>query len=647
MTFASGGTLGSKQSKTANQTSIQMTTSAVAEVDTLVVVFVAVDNNQTTDGDEGAVASIVDSASNTWVKVAEFCNGQGTAQAGATISVWKSVIATQIASGGTITANLSNAASRDATAISAWKFTKAASVTVLIAGTPATLATDALDPGAITLGSLTSRAYLWIHGLAGEGPQTDAYTWDADYSQITGNGTTGSAAASNMHVRGGYRIFTGTTDTVDVTSDTADRDYAQILAALYEGNAVYQKSAAITESSTITLAKKQKRISTVTESSGVSLSKKQTRLVAVTEASVVVPVKRIRRLVSILETANVAAQVKRLYLIAANIVSSSLLSIRKKQSRSVSVQEGSVLQIQKTQRRQVTVTEASSVTTTKRQQRLTQITSAAQVTFNYLKTFKLAFSISTAPIIAAAKKQLRAFTITTSGIVSFSKQLISGGGQLYHLAFDITSAAIMAARKKQLRLVQVAAPTIVTIQKTQRRIVSLLATASVAVQKVQRRHVYITASSLIAHILNLITLALDGREAVRAAFATILTNANLDVTVYTRMPYWGAEPRSVVLTIVSGSSQRGALGLIHAAFHGLEEPYRLRADCYHDDQLECEKLADKVEQAIVESASVLASTYDIHRVRKALDVDTAPPDTMLRGSRIMMDFELYTHRTVT
>jgi hypothetical protein len=646
MTFGSGGTLGSNQSKVANQTSIQMTTSAVAEADTLVVVFVAVDNNQTTDGDEGAVTSIVDSAGNTWVKIAEFCNGQGSAQAGATISVWKSVIATEIASGGTITANLSNSASRDATAISAWKFTKAASVTVEIGGTPATLATDALDPGAITLGSLASRAYLWIHGLAGEGPQTDAYTWDADYSQITGNGTTGSSAASNMHVRGGYRIFTGTTDTVDVTSTTADRDYAQILAALYEGSAVYHKSAAITESSTIAIAKRQKRTITITESGGLTVTKRQNRTIALVEASSVTVTKKIRHLVSILETANMTAQLKRLYLIAANIVSSSLLSTRKKQSRSVSVQESSLLQIQETQRRQVTVTEATSATTTKRQQRLTQITSAAQVTFNYLKTLKLAFSISTAPIIDAAKKQLRAFTITATSIVTFTKQLISGGGQIYHKTFDITSAAIIAAGKKQFRGVLVTAATNLTIQETQRRIVSLLATASVAVQKLQRRHLYITASSLITHVLQLITLALDGREAVRAAFATILNDANLGVTVYTRMPYWGAEPRSVVLTIVSGSSQRGALGLIHAAFHGLEEPYRLRADCYHDDQVECEKLADKVEQAIVESASVLASTYDIHNISKVVDVDTTPPDPMLRESRISLDFDFYTHRVV-
>src|SRR3989304_6860607 len=151
MTFASSGTLGSAQSKTANQTSIAMTTSAVAEADTLVVVFVAVDNDQTTDGDEGAVTSIIDSSGNTWVKIVEFCNGQGNEQAGATISIWKSVIATEIASGGTITTNLSNSASRDATAISAWKFTKTASVSVEIAGTPATLATDGADPAAISL----------------------------------------------------------------------------------------------------------------------------------------------------------------------------------------------------------------------------------------------------------------------------------------------------------------------------------------------------------------------------------------------------------------------------------------------------------------------------------------------------------------
>jgi len=533
--------------------------------------------------------------------------------------------------------------------------------------------------------------------------------------------------------------YEGATDVIDATATSDAAAYFECPQTLTL-TTVYYKSAAVTESSAIAIAKRQKRTSAITESGGVTISKRQRRNIAVAEASSVTVTKKIQHLVSILETANVTAQVKRLYLIAANIVSSNILWIRKKQSRSIGLQETSILQILKAQRRQVTVTEASSVTTAKRQQRLiniletsnmtvalkrvyvklanvtssialsiqkkqsrflniqesslltvlkmqrrlTQITAAAQVTFNYLKTFKLAFSISTTPVIAAAKKQLRAFTITAtptvtvikkqsrslqlaaSSIVTFSKQLISGGGQVYHLAFDITSAAIMAARKKQLRAFTITATSIVSaskkqfrailvtatpilaIRKTQRRIVSLLATASFSVRKLQRRRFYIAASSLITHILNLIVLVLDGREAVRAAFATILTNADLGVPVYTRMPYWGAEPRSVVLTIVSGSSRRGALGLwIRAGVRGLEEPYRLRADCYHDDQLECEKLADKVEQGIVESASVLASTYDIHNVRKVADIDTMPPDLLLRESRILLDFEFYTHRALT
>lgn len=98
-----------------------------------------------------------------------------------------------------------------------------------------TLNTPAADPGAITISSLpASREYLLLHFLAAEGPETDAYTWDADYTQITGNGTTGGVDDTNIHIRGGYRIATLTTDTVDVTSDTADRDYTQGLVALAE-----------------------------------------------------------------------------------------------------------------------------------------------------------------------------------------------------------------------------------------------------------------------------------------------------------------------------------------------------------------------------------------------------------------------------
>lgn len=95
-------------------------------------------------------------------------------------------------------------------------------------------ATLAADPGAITLGSLPSREWLMLHLLAAEAPSTDAYTWDADYTQIVAAGTTGGVADTNMTTLGGFRIATLTTDTVDVTSTTADRDYIQVLVAIEE-----------------------------------------------------------------------------------------------------------------------------------------------------------------------------------------------------------------------------------------------------------------------------------------------------------------------------------------------------------------------------------------------------------------------------
>ena len=137
------------------------------------------------------------------------------------------------------------------------------------------------------------------------------------------------------------------------------------------------------------------------------------------------------------------------------------------------------------------------------------------------------------------------------------------------------------------------------------------------------------------------------RQDVRAAFKAILETANLGVRVYDRMPYEGAEMRSVVLTVVSGLSRRPALGLqIQSGMRGLEEHHRIQVDCYHDDQAEAGKLAGNVEQAIMDSVDTLASTYDIHDVRKLQDVDVAPPDPTLRECRVLLDFGFYTHRTV-
>lgn len=101
---------------------------------------------------------------------------------------------------------------------------------------PTVVTTRAADPDSISRSNLeSSREYLMLHFLAAEGPDTDAYTWDSDYTEITGVGTTGGAADSNIHLRGGYRVLSGATaDTVNVTSDTADRDYTQGMAVVTE-----------------------------------------------------------------------------------------------------------------------------------------------------------------------------------------------------------------------------------------------------------------------------------------------------------------------------------------------------------------------------------------------------------------------------
>src|SRR3990172_7887890 len=93
MAFASVGTLGSAQDKTAG-TTIQMTTSAAAEAGNLVIVVVARDEG-------GLISSISDSAGgNTWKNAADVENAAGSAA-----SIWYSVLTNQIANGGTITAN--------------------------------------------------------------------------------------------------------------------------------------------------------------------------------------------------------------------------------------------------------------------------------------------------------------------------------------------------------------------------------------------------------------------------------------------------------------------------------------------------------------------------------------------------------------
>lgn len=223
MAFAHVGNIGSGNSATANQAAAICTyTTAASGIGDLAVLVLAVDNNQTTDGDENAVTSAGDNQGNTYLKGAEFTNGQGSAQAGATCSIWYCVLAHSVASGDFITANLSNATSRDRTAFTIHRFSFGAGNTLAIEGTPGTLANDGADPGSLNV-TTSNIECLRVRGIAAESSSATALTaTDGTWTVMTGDQTGSGGSAANMAVRGEFKISTGTGAASDPTLFAAD-----------------------------------------------------------------------------------------------------------------------------------------------------------------------------------------------------------------------------------------------------------------------------------------------------------------------------------------------------------------------------------------------------------------------------------------
>lgn len=141
------------------------------------------------------------------------------------------------------------------------------------------------------------------------------------------------------------------------------------------------------------------------------------------------------------------------------------------------------------------------------------------------------------------------------------------------------------------------------------------------------------------------------RESVRAAFKAVLDAANLGVTVYDRLPFTGADQNSLVLAIVSGNSKSPGIGLRKdVGKRGLMMMYRIQIDVNGNDKTACSVLADLVEQTIMNAVDTFRSTYDIHNIRKMLDVDALPIGAsvripvLTREARVILDFMFWTHR---
>ena len=226
--------MGTATSKTAG-TQLAVALSAGASVGDVVAVWVAWDNETATAAETGpsrAQLACTDSQGNIYWGLSSVQQSGSSTHTSCAIFLCR--VRTALTTSDTIT--LDNLNSLTAKAASAHKFTMDSTKRWACATQIVSLVTSAADPGSLSLSGLVSKPYLLLHGLAGEGPTTDAYTWDADYTQIAGAGTTGGTDDSNQHIRGGYRIATLTSDTVDVASTTADRDYVQVFCALVEAD---------------------------------------------------------------------------------------------------------------------------------------------------------------------------------------------------------------------------------------------------------------------------------------------------------------------------------------------------------------------------------------------------------------------------
>jgi hypothetical protein len=237
MAWTHYGNRGTAQNKTSSAT-LAITPTATIAVGRLLIIWTAWDSHRGTPYPISATSSIgqtkvTDSQGNIYVQL----TSQGAAEDGTHVraGLFISRIRTQLTTSDTVTITSKTAV--DAKSASMHEFGSTLTGWVFNSqgqDSDHVWRTANGDVPDLVLASMVSQSYLLLHLLAVEGPDTDAYTWDGDYTQITGTGTTGGADDENVHIRGSYRIATLTGDTLSITSDTADRDLSQGLFSLAE-----------------------------------------------------------------------------------------------------------------------------------------------------------------------------------------------------------------------------------------------------------------------------------------------------------------------------------------------------------------------------------------------------------------------------
>lgn len=215
MAWSAIGHYGSAQNKTSGTTLQLFQPAAAIAAGSVIVVAIAVDNQQTTDGVSTLVSSVVGSASGTFTKALEYTNGEGAPNAGVTCAVYYRYVTGTITAGAdTITVTLSTA--KIAKCAHSYIFSNTGS-TCHVAAVSGSVSD--VDPDLMTLDGLPSREYLFLRVVATERGNF-GFGASANYTVILQNTTTAPGDETDVAIGGEYRIFTSTTDSTNPTTGT-------------------------------------------------------------------------------------------------------------------------------------------------------------------------------------------------------------------------------------------------------------------------------------------------------------------------------------------------------------------------------------------------------------------------------------------
>lgn len=211
----------------ANGTTLSVNPSANIVVGKVLLVASASDNNQTTDG-VSSFHTVSDSKGNEWFKINEYTETDGAADDGVTVSLWGSIITTQINTTDTVTLTLGAA-----------KTDKIITLTEATIATAKRLVLEQVGIGqnvvSATVSSLPSREYLLMANFGAEG-EDNSKTPSTNFTELFDLiSATQGVLDVNIAIHVQYRVATLTSQTASI-ADWTFTNAMSTLSALYEAD---------------------------------------------------------------------------------------------------------------------------------------------------------------------------------------------------------------------------------------------------------------------------------------------------------------------------------------------------------------------------------------------------------------------------